>query len=502
MKLQIGKSVIFSYRRLPYRAWYAIAEFVDNSTDVANRKSNVALLKKQMKSDGQNLEISIDFDKTARIVRIRDNSMGMNYDELEKALVISQAPEETSGRSEFGMGMKTAAIWFADRLEIITKKLGEKEELKVKVDFKEFAVDTNDELDVIRTAKPEEMHYTQIELHGLVRAVGVSALRKLRDHLGSIYREDIRNNRIKLTVDSQEVTAPPGFDDDIFMKRTNGTPFAVKFENVEVNDKRVSGWIGVLESGKRENAGFTLLRHGRAVRGWVNSWRPEELFASGAGSLLNQRLVGELVMDQFAATHTKDGIDWDGDDEEALGVALKKIASEYQFLKEAVKRKGNGEDSEQAALERAEAQARFKEQGATKTVGDAIRLLDAPKPEQAKLQNEVLLDAADLQEPFSVWDIGNGQFGRIFEVRLSPNDPYFESEVMENKDLRVVINQSHPAMALLTSAEARLTHYHHVFLDALAEWKCEQQHAPLDPSSINLMKDQLFRAVTKAENEE
>jgi hypothetical protein len=502
MKLQIGKSVIFSYRRLPYRAWYAIAEFVDNSTDVANRKSNAAALKKQMKADGEKLEISIDFDKAARVVRIRDNSMGMNYEELEKSLVISQPPEETSGRSEFGMGMKTAAIWFADRLEIVTKKLGEKEEFRVKVDFRDFAAESDDELDVVRTLKPAELHYTQIELHGLVRAVGVSALQKLRKNLGSIYREDIRNDRIKLTVDSQEVVAPAGFNDDIFMKRTNGTPFAAKFENLEVNDKKVSGWIGVLETGKREDAGFTLLRHGRAVRGWGNSWRPEELFASGAGSNLNQRLVGELVMDEFAATHTKDGIDWDGDDEEALGVALKKIASEYQFLKEARKTKGNSEDSEQAALERAEAQARFKEQGATNTVGDAIRLLDTPKPDQAKLQNEVLLDAADHQEPFDVWDIGNGQFGKIFEVRLSPNDPYFESEVMANKDLRVVINQSHPAMALLTSAEARLTHYHHVFLDALAEWKCGQQHAPLDASSINLMKDQLFRAVAKAETEE
>ena len=32
MKLKLGPEIISSYKRLAYQAWYALAEFVDNST--------------------------------------------------------------------------------------------------------------------------------------------------------------------------------------------------------------------------------------------------------------------------------------------------------------------------------------------------------------------------------------------------------------------------------------------------------------------------------------
>ena len=46
MKLRLGNSAILAYRRLPYRLWYAIAEFVDNSTDAYLRGNNKNLLDK------------------------------------------------------------------------------------------------------------------------------------------------------------------------------------------------------------------------------------------------------------------------------------------------------------------------------------------------------------------------------------------------------------------------------------------------------------------------
>jgi hypothetical protein len=47
MKLRLGNSAILAYRRLPYRLWYAIAEFVDNSTDAYLRGDNKKLLDEQ-----------------------------------------------------------------------------------------------------------------------------------------------------------------------------------------------------------------------------------------------------------------------------------------------------------------------------------------------------------------------------------------------------------------------------------------------------------------------
>ena len=44
INLRIGNAAILAYRRLPYRPWYAIAEFVDNSTDAYYRGENRKIL--------------------------------------------------------------------------------------------------------------------------------------------------------------------------------------------------------------------------------------------------------------------------------------------------------------------------------------------------------------------------------------------------------------------------------------------------------------------------
>lgn len=52
--------------------------------------------------------------------------------------------------------------------------------------------------------------------------------------------------------------------------------------------------------------------------GWPDSWRPERIFGQQRNDLLNQRLVGEIHLDEFEVTHTKDGIQWYGDEEEQV----------------------------------------------------------------------------------------------------------------------------------------------------------------------------------------
>ena len=187
MKLRLGNSAILAYRRLPYRLWYAIAEFVDNSTDAYLRGNNKNLLDEQFKKTGEVFSVEIDFDRDNKTLRIFDNSMGMNESELESALIIGEKPNVTAGRSEFGMGMKTAAIWFADFIEIKTKKLGEDKELRVIIDIQKF-VKGDDEMKLQSTPKPKDEHYTFIELSGLQRIIRGPSLEKTREFLGSIYR--------------------------------------------------------------------------------------------------------------------------------------------------------------------------------------------------------------------------------------------------------------------------------------------------------------------------
>jgi hypothetical protein len=487
MKLTLGNAAILAYRRLPYKLWYAIAEFVDNSSDAYLRGQNKQLLDEHYKSIGEVFSVDVAYQKDKGILEILDNSIGMNESELESAMIIGEKPITSAGRSEFGMGMKTAAIWFADFIEIKTKKLGEDKEIRVKIDIQKF-VSGDSELEIRSTPKPKNLCYTHITLSGLQRVIRATALEKTREFLGSIYREDIRNKTMKLTVLGSEVKAPASRDDDAFMTRDDGTKVLVPLKNIEVNGKKV--FTG------RSFAGFSLIRHGRAVRGWLDSWRPEEIFGDARNDLRNQRITGELIMNDFSASHTKDNIDWELDEEQTLGENLLDICKQYGVLLYAKKktRDSGNEDSER---ERIEAQHLLQAQLTNQKVGDTIRLLDVPTPELAKFTTEVLIEAADQSTPIGIWPMdAQGRQAKLYEIAMSQNDPYYEYEVLANADLRVVLNSAHPANVIHdNSTEARLTHYQHVVLDAIAEWKCTQMNSALEPHTIRVMKDRLFRVI-------
>lgn len=498
MKLRIGNSAIMAYRRLPYRPWYALAEFVDNATDVYKRPSNKAILDSQLTLDQDVLCVEISYKKDDDLLRIFDNSMGMNQEELDAALIIGETPKESSGRSEFGMGMKTAAIWFADTVNIRTKKLNEDYECQVTIDIPKFA-GGDDDLKFSTVPMAKNLHYTVIELTNLKRQIIRTSMTKTQDFLASIYREDLRNDRLKLIVNDMELSAPTSKNDDAFMQRSDGSKVLVEINDLEVNGKKVSGWVGVLKPGYtgRSRAGFALIRFDRAVRGWLDSWRPFEIFGDARNDKANQRIAGELIMDQFTASHTKDGIDWEDDDEDVLGQKLREFCDQYDILRIA-KQKTRGDGDETTTIERIEAQAQIQAQLNDSKVTDVIVLMDVPKPELAKFKASVLLQAAENVTPVGRFKIDSSdRQANLFEIELSPNDPYYEYEVMENRDLRIIINSSHPAYSLLDSSEARIAHYHHVLFDAIAEWKCTQYHSPMAPESIRLMKDQLFRVVSE-----
>ena len=123
IQLIIGPEAITSYRRLAYSPWHAIAEFVDNSTQ--SYFDNRAVLDEQMQKDEDRLlTVSIVYDKNNDLLRVADNAMGMSVLELEQALHVARPPANTSGRSKYGMGMKTAACWIGNKWTVTTKKLG------------------------------------------------------------------------------------------------------------------------------------------------------------------------------------------------------------------------------------------------------------------------------------------------------------------------------------------------------------------------------------------
>jgi Histidine kinase-, DNA gyrase B-, and HSP90-like ATPase len=162
MHLELGVQAIRSYKRLPYTAWHALAEFVDNSTQ--SYMNHRETLDTALQNDERPFEVSIAYDKGTDLLRIADNAMGMSLAELEYALRIGQPPADTSGRSKYGLGMKMAACWFGEVWSIRTKRLGETVEHEVTVRVEDVALGDTELPYIARAGQPSESHYTIIEV--------------------------------------------------------------------------------------------------------------------------------------------------------------------------------------------------------------------------------------------------------------------------------------------------------------------------------------------------
>ena len=193
--------IIRSYKRLSYTAWHAIAEFVDNS--IQSYLNNRNQLGPLYAESGQPLTVRITYSQTdGGGLVINDNAMGMSQEELMNALRIGRAPEITSGLSEFGMGLKTAACWFGNRWELKTKKLGLEEGQSIVFDVEEVA-SGNLDLQHSTFPAPADEHYTTITIKDLNRFLHGAGITRVKRFLSSMYRVKIKEDSLALSFNSE-----------------------------------------------------------------------------------------------------------------------------------------------------------------------------------------------------------------------------------------------------------------------------------------------------------
>lgn len=499
--IRIGPDVIRSYKRLAYTPWHALAEFVDNSTQ--SYFNNRDELDRAYKAAGDKLEVRIVYDAQAGTLRISDNAMGMSLDELTSALEVGRAPANTSGRSQFGLGLKTAACWLGNYWTIRTKKLGETTEHEIVFDVERVA---NNELEPPHNTvqKDKNLHYTVVEIRDLNTRLQGRRLGKIKQFLRSMYRVDIREGVLDLywMDDRLEWTDETGF-----LKAQDGTTYKKSFSFVTatktidgktIGGKTVSGWVGVLDAGSRALAGFSMLRRGRVVRGHPDAWRPESIFGQyqGSNDLINQRLVGEVSFDEFEVSHTKDDILWRENEQDEVEAKLKEIA--LDFMKVArERRKGKGEQRGPSETEIQAAVDELKTEMASKEFVDLVEIESVPAPEAVAQANKPVLQAAQREEPRFNAKIGHVTCRVYLSSDSSPNDPYFATDVTQG--ILVVVNTQHPHWAQIVGSEGVLNYLRHCVYDAIAEWQCWNKQAPVRPDTIKALKDALLRLPTAIE---
>lgn len=495
VQLQLGLDVIRSYKRLSYSIWHALAEFVDNSTQ--SYQNNKAQLDESYANSGERLTVSIVYDRDNSFLRVSDNAMGMSLDELTYALRVGARPAITDGRSKFGMGMKTAACWIGDHWTIRTKRMGEMVEHRIEIDVESVADGRSQLPYQSRQVRDAGSHYTVIEITQHHREFRGRTLGKIRDFLRSMYRQDLRFGSLKLEWQGE----PLSWDDstDQFLTAVDGSVYRKQF-NFEVCGKEVDGWVGILDRGSRARAGFSLLHADRVVKGWPDSWRPEEIFGQfqGSNDLINQRLIGELHLDEFEVSHTKDDILWLGTEEEELQAMLKSECSDYVAVARK-RRKKKDDERGPSDLEVQTAVEEMRQEVTSSEFVDKLRIDSVPPPEVVNATFEALRDAASSQEPIISETLAGILVG-VYLESLSPNDPYVASDATQDNQVSVIVNMAHPHVSQIEGSQGLLNYLRHCMFDGVAEWQARRIDASLDPDTIKVLKDHLLRVTGEMEH--
>lgn len=306
-----------------YRAWYALAELVDNAIDSYLVHKN--MLRVLEGSDYRlRIVITVETDGDG-LITVWDNAAGIDAANYERAFITAVPPTQSAGLSQFGIGLKSASCWFARQWRVTTTALGEPVRRHVDFDVPRIIRERTDTLDVRTEAAGEREHGTEVRLWDLYKPPQTQTVGKMRHHLASMYRNFIRDGDIVIEFNGQRieyaepaVLHAPYFSDEDGQVET----WRKKIDFDLKSGEHVSGFVGIREKGSTKFAGLALFRHGRLIVGSDDdSYRPPEVFG-GSNSYAYQRVFGELHLDDFDVSHTKDAFIW-GDREAHLLRALR-----------------------------------------------------------------------------------------------------------------------------------------------------------------------------------
>lgn len=305
-----------AFARLNYKPWYAMAEFVDNALQSA--LSNAEALRR---AHGGIYRLRVEIEASEDSIEVRDNTAGIHGRDYARAFLPASPPPDTSGLSEFGLGMKAAASWFARRWSVRTSALGEPVERAITFDIPTIVEANCEHLEPVEQQAPADEHYTTLALRDLhVRPRG-RTIGKIKDHLCSIYRIFLRDGLLELRLNGEGLTyEPPEFLHAPLYATPAAEPVTWhKAIELDLGDgHRISGWAAILARASVTNAGFALFRRRRLIQGSQGEgYRPETIFGK-PNKFVYQRLVGELEVEGFSVSHTKDGLQWEDWEEDVL----------------------------------------------------------------------------------------------------------------------------------------------------------------------------------------
>ena len=332
-----GVTMLAVLRHLNYKPWYALGEFVDNSL-----QSFLEHRQTLEKVHGGRLKLRVDIDidiASPSQISIRDNAAGIFESEYERAFRPAAIPPDRTGLAEFGMGMKSAACWFSPQWSVRTSALGEPVVRTVRFDIENIVNDNVEELEIREVQELPENHYTEIILENIFHVPVKRTTAKIKEHLTDIYRMFARGGVLELYFNGEELSyKEPKILKAPYFKDKNGTDCLwrkqISFDFGE--GLSVNGFAALFDKANTAKAGFSLFRRNRVIQGSGDEgYRPSHIFGS-SNSYRYQRLFGELHLEGFEISHTKDGFRWDENEQPFLELLREHLdGNDIPLLKQA-----------------------------------------------------------------------------------------------------------------------------------------------------------------------
>ena len=150
VSIALKPNVYSTFRNLNNTVSNTLGEYVDNAVQsFLNHKTELFDLESNYKL---RIEISVDWEN--RTILISDNAAGIDAVNYQRAFEPAHIPLDDTGLNEFGMGMKTASVWLANKWCVYTKALGEDVERFTEFDLQKVTTEEKEELVVIEKNAP------------------------------------------------------------------------------------------------------------------------------------------------------------------------------------------------------------------------------------------------------------------------------------------------------------------------------------------------------------
>lgn len=290
------------FSRLSYKAWYAIAEFVDNSTQ--SFFSNEAELKKEKI---RQVHVQIKYLQNENEIIITDDAYGMEIEDFRRAVKLDSKSDQPDTRNEFGMGLKTAASWFGEIWSVESTQLNSENRYYTEVNIPLLREKKINSVKIQKSNCSKSEHGTIIHIKNLTKQISPKTHAKICTLLESMYRRDLESGKVTIEFitgnNSKQLSFTPyeplSYKGEVWKKNID---FTFEFKKKAY---KVKGFVGILKDrksggkGSFDSAGFALFRRNRVIVGGEGlNYKPYDIFGE-AQSPISHKLYAKLIWKIF-----------------------------------------------------------------------------------------------------------------------------------------------------------------------------------------------------------